>query len=71
MLPNALSFAYQGIHFHLQQFANAADRISDPDSDAGIREIMEMKQAEQGVKINAAVIRKVNDMSGTLVNLLA
>lgn len=70
MFPNALSSANHGIQYHLQRFANAADRISDPDSDAGVEEIVEMKQAEQGIKINAAVIRAANGMSGSLINIL-
>ena len=70
MLPNALSSANHGIQHHLQRFAIAADRIADPDSAAGVEEIIEMKQAEQGIKINVAVIRAANDMSGSLINIL-
>ena len=70
-LTSALSIANQGIQNNLQQFTNAVDKISDPEGNAGIKEIVEMKQAEQGIKVNAAVIRTANEMTGSLINILA
>lgn len=70
MLTSTLSSANQGIQFHLRQFAIAADRISDPDSIAGVKEIMELKQAEQGIKVNVAVSRTANKMAGSLLDML-
>ena len=70
MLTNSFSTASYGIQKNLQQFAIAADRISDPDTVAGITEIVEMKRAEHGAKVNAAVIRTANEMSKHLLNIL-
>ncbi len=70
MLTNSFSAASYGIQQNLQQFANAARRISDPDTVAGVTEIVEMKRAEQGMKVNASVFRTAHEMSNNLLDLL-
>ena len=71
MLTNSFSAASYGIQQNLQRFATAVDRISDPNTVAGVRDIVEMKRAEQGAKVNAAVLRSANEMSNHLINILA
>lgn len=71
MIVNSSAAAYYGMQQNMQRFANAADQISDPDTEAGIQEIVYMKQAEHGVKVNAAVLRAANEMSGHLIDILA
>ena len=71
MISGAASVSYQGLQQNLQHFYQAAARISDPDSDAGIEEIAELKMAEHGAKLNAAVLAKTNSLSGHLLDVLA
>ena len=70
MLTNSVSTASYALQQNLQRFAIAADRISDPDTEAGLEEIVQMKQAEQGAKVNVAVLRAANEMSDHLLDLL-
>jgi hypothetical protein len=69
MFVNAFASANYGIQSNLQRFESAANRLAGPVS--GVREIVEIKQAEQGIKINAAVIRTASEMSDSLVDILA
>ena len=70
MFSPAISAASFGLKQNLQQYGLAAKRITNPDSDAGINEIVEMKKAEQGMQVNAAVIRTANEMTGLLVDMV-
>ncbi len=70
MLTVAISSASSGIHQNLQRYAAAADRITDPDSNAGIDEIVAMKRAEQGILVNAAVIKTTDKLTGIFVDMI-
>jgi flagellar basal body rod protein FlgC len=71
MFINAIASASYGIQQNLQRFNTAAERIANPEFDAGVNEIMELKQAEKGIKVNAAVIRSAHRLSEYVVDILA
>ena len=70
MIPDATHSATIGIRENLNRFATAANRIADPDISEGIGDIMEMKQAQQNIRVNGAVIKVANEMSEYLIDLL-
>ena len=66
----AIFSASSGIRQNLQTYAAAVGRISDPAANSGIDEIVEMKRAEQGLKVNAAVIEASDKMTGLLIDMI-
>lgn len=71
MLANSISSAAAGIQQNLQRIDVVANRVSDPDTAVSIAEIVDMKRAEHGVQVNAAVLKVANEMSGQLIDVLA
>lgn len=70
MLITGSSHAMAGIQYNFAQFDLAAKRISDPETMADVSDIVAMKQAEVGIKANAAVLKKANELSGVYLDLL-
>ena len=71
MISNAFEFASYGIRENGERFSRAAARISNPDTMVGVAEIVEMKQAEHGMRANVAVLKVANEMSEHLVDIIA
>ena len=69
MISVASSWAISGIHHNMQRFNDAADRITDPDTVTDVSDILQMKSAEHGVKVNVSVLKVANEMSENLVDL--
>lgn len=71
MIHGATSVAAWGILANLQQMEAAAAAISNPDQPAGIPEIVSLKQAEQGMRANIAVLQLINETSDHLIDIIA
>ena len=71
MFRPAISSALIGIRHNLIQFESAAAKITEPNSSAGFREVVDLKQAELGIKVNTAVIKMANETSGLLLDIFA
>ncbi len=70
MISTATDAVAAAIQSNLQQFSEAAHRIADPDTAAGVADIVQMKSAEHAVRVNTAVLKMANEMSGHLIDLL-
>ncbi len=70
MLTTATSTSLSAIQNGVQRFDRAVTQISDPSGNAGVREIMDLKQAEADIKINAAVLGRINKVSEELIDIL-
>lgn len=71
MISPASSWAISGIHHNMQMFNDAAQRITDPETVAGVQDIAELKMAEHGMKVNAAVLKVTQEVSDSLIDILA
>jgi hypothetical protein len=71
MISPAIQTAFVGLNRNMHQMSNAAAQIANPDSFAGVDEIVDLKRAAQGAKVNAAVIRTANETTGILIDLIA
>jgi flagellar hook protein FlgE len=66
----AISFAQAGLTRATDQLNASAQRTAKGDADIG-REVVEQVQAKVNFKANAAVIRTADEMTGTLLDILA
>ena len=64
------SYSYQGILDNLSRMNAAAEQIADPDSNAGVSEIVQLKQAQHGVEVNVAVLQRANETTRTLLDII-
>lgn len=64
------SVAINNLNASLQQFAEAAAKISDPNRAADLSDIVQLKQAQANAEIGAAVLAKINE-SQRLVDIIA
>ncbi len=71
MINSAIYSASAGIQNNYARFADAVNRISDPDFAADVRDIMDLKKAEHGVKVNVAVLKRANALADGLIDILA
>ena len=55
----------------MQAFYRATSRITDPNTVADAGDIIDMKQAELGIKVNVAVIARANEMAEDVIDILA
>ena len=64
--------AAEGIRTQLELFSRAAAKVSRGKVDADLaREIQQMKLAKHGVKIQAKVIKVGDEMTESLIDILA
>ena len=65
------SVAVNNLNASLQQFAQAAAKITDPSTSADASDIMQLKQAKTASEVGVAVIAKINDAQQRLVDIIA
>ncbi len=53
---------------NLQQFAQAAGGIANPNSITDVSDIVDLKQAQNAIELNAAVLMVANEMSDELID---
>ena len=69
MISSATASSIQAIHANMEKAATASQRIADPNGNGSVDDIVNLKQANNGVEVNAAVLKKVLETQ-QLVNLL-
>ena len=69
MIQSALNASYSGISQNLQGINAAAQTIANPDTATDVKAVMQLKAAEQGVKVNAAVAAAVYETSDALLDI--
>jgi flagellar hook-basal body complex protein FliE len=69
-MPSALSAAVRAVREHLAQYEEAATRLANG-SETFLDDVVQMKKAEAGVKIGAAVARAAMDTQGYILDALA
>lgn len=67
---DAISIAQVGLTRATDRLTASAQRPVGPDADLG-REVVEQVQAKTDFKANLAVIRTADEMTGTLLDMLA
>ena len=70
MINSASSYSIQAIQAQMSQMNDAAKAIADPDSGAGIAEIVQLKQSQSGIEVNVAVLRRINETAGHLLDII-
>ena len=70
MISQDSSWAISGIHHNMQLFNQTANRITDPETTAGISDIMQLKLAEHGIKVNVSVLKIANELSDNVIDIL-
>ena len=66
----AIASASLGLQQNLRQFDDAARRVSSTlDSDLA-RGVVDLKQAQHGIAVNAAVLRAADESVATLIDIL-
>ena len=71
-MVEAIGSALSGIQRNLQSFNSSADKLSKDQMDQKFaKDVVDMKTAKKGVEINAAVLKRADEMTGTLVDILA
>jgi hypothetical protein len=69
---NATAAALAGIQANLQLMNAAAGQLANPETQAALAESMvTLKIAQQGVAVNAEVVRAMDESLGTLIDILA
>ena len=71
MLSSATASASFGLQANMSRFATAASEISNPNSTSTVKNIVDMKIAEHGIKVNAAVLSATQEMSDHLIDIIA
>jgi hypothetical protein len=69
-----ISESVQGIRRSVHTFENAAEKVGEVGMDSTgdtAKHIGDLKNASAGAAANAAVIRKTQDMTGTLLDIIA
>jgi hypothetical protein len=69
-MPSALSAAVRSVRQHVMQYEEVAARLANG-SEEFLDDVVEMKKAEVGVKIGAAVARAAMDTQGYILDVLA
>lgn len=67
---DAISTATAGLTRAADRLSNSAWRMVQPDADLG-REVVEQVQAKTDFKANIAVIKAADEMTGTLLDMIA
>jgi hypothetical protein len=69
-MPSALSAGIRAIREHITSYEEVATRLANG-SEGFLDDVVEMKKAEAGVKIGAAVARAAMDTQGDILDVLA
>ena len=70
-IANTINTALIGLQVSLEQFQRASAHIADPNSETDlVRDIIELKSAEQSYKANAAVVRSADELAGITIDIL-
>jgi hypothetical protein len=69
---SALDSALQGIASSIDRLDRAADRVSRQGADSDLpRNYLDMIQAKRGVRANAVTVKVADEMTGSLIDILA
>jgi len=70
VIQSAFNASYAGIAQNLQGLNAAAQTIANPSTSTDVNAVMQLKAAEHGVKVNAAVAAAVYETSDYLLDIL-
>jgi len=72
VMVEAIASALSGIQKNLTSFNKSADKLSKNELNTEFaRDVVDMKVAKKGVELNASVLKRAEEMTGTIIDILA